>query len=166
LIQNNLLSWSVYDVYAADLYVAKEGDYVVRLLITGYGVNEVVSGNSLQEGDIYYELNNIPEAVPAITIPEGCEEATSIPADYPVLDDATAVSSGPGFYSYETQTSFDDVIAFYKESLTANNEWTVAQELIQEPNATITFTGAGGTLLVGLGPGQNGGVQVGLIVTP
>ena len=166
LNQENLLSWSVYDIYDADLYIAKEGGYVVRLLITGFGVNEVVSGDAVQEGDIYYELNNIPEAVPAITIPAACEAATAITSDYPILDDATAVSSGQGFFSYETQTPFDDVITFYKESLTANNEWTLAQELIQEPNATITFTGAGGTLLVGLGPGQNGGVQVGIIATP
>lgn len=166
LSQENLLSWSVYDIYEADLYVAKEGGYVVRLLITGFGVNEVVSGDTAQEGDIYYELNNIPEVVSAISIPEGCEEATAVTTDYPVMDDATAVQSGPGFFSYETQASFDDVIAFYKDTLTANNEWAVAQEIIQEPNATITFTGTGGTLLVNLGPGQNGGVLVGIIATP
>ncbi|MCB9008894.1 MAG: hypothetical protein H6656_16280 [Ardenticatenaceae bacterium] len=166
LSQDNLLSWSVYDIYDADLYIAKEGGFVVRLLITGFGINEVVSGDAVQEGDIYYELNNIPESVSAITIPDGCEDAATIASDYPVMDDATAVISGPGVFSYETQNSFEDVIAFYKETLTANNEWAIAQEIVLEPNASITFTGAGGTLMVNLGPGQNGGVQVGIIATP
>ncbi len=166
LSEDNLQSWAVYEIYEADLYVAKEGGYVTRLLISGFGVNEVVSGNPAQEGEIYYELNNIPEVVPAITVPDGCQPATAITTDYPVLDDATAVSSGPGLFSYETQTPFEDVIAFYKDTLTVNNEWAVAQEIIQEPNATITFTGTGGTLMVNLGPGQNGGVLVGIIATP
>ncbi len=161
--QENLSSWAVYEVYAADLYVAKDGGYVTRLRISGYGVNEVVSGSTAQEGNIDYELNNIPQAVPAIAIPAGCEPAAEINADYPVLADATAVTSGPGLFSYETQTSFADVIAFYKENL---DEWTVVQEIIQEPNATITFTGPDGTLMVNLGPGQNGGVLVGIIATP
>ena len=83
-----------------------------------------------------------------------------------MLDDATAVQSAPGLFSYETQTPFEDVIAFYKETLTANNEWAVTQEIIQAPNATITFTVAGGTLMVNLGPGLNGGVLVGILSMP
>lgn len=166
LSEQNLLDWEVYEIYEADLYIAKDGGYVTRLRILGRGVNNVLNSNASQEGDIFYELNFIPEAVPAIQVPEGCADATEINTQYPVLDDATAVTSGPGVFSYETQASFDDVITFYKDSLTANNEWTVAQEIIQEPNATITFTGAGGTLMVNLGPGLNGGVLVGIIATP
>ena len=83
-----------------------------------------------------------------------------------MLADATAVQSAPGLFSYETQTSFDEVIAFYKEALTANGEWAIAQEIVQAPNATITFTGADGTLMVNLGPGQNGGVIVGILSMP
>ncbi len=166
LSEQNLLDWEVYEIYEADLYIAKDGGYVTRLRILGRGVNNVLNSNASQEGDIFYELNFIPEAIPAIQVPEGCADATEINTQYPVLDDATAVTSGPGVFSYETQTSFDDVITFYKDSLTANNEWTVAQEIIQEPNATITFTGTGGTLMVNLGPGLNGGVLVGIIATP
>ena len=58
------------------------------------------------------------------------------------------------------------MITFYKEALTANNEWAIAQEIVQEPNASITFTGADGTIMVNLGPGQNGGVLVGILTMP
>ncbi|MCP4415222.1 MAG: hypothetical protein GY805_01275 [Chloroflexi bacterium] len=167
LNQDNLMSWDVYEIYDADLYIAKEGGYVVRLLITGFGLNEVVSGNQLQEGDIYYELNFIPGEVPEIGIPAGCQAADEITTEYPVLDDATAVQTAPGLFTYETQTPFDEVIEFYKTELTKDNEWAVAQELILEPNASVTFTGVGGTLMVNLGPGlTEGGVLVNILVTP
>lgn len=166
LSRENLLSWEVYEIYEADLYVAKDGGYVTRLLISGFGVNDVLNGDSGQEGEIYYVLNFIPEPVAPITVPPGCTEATALTTEFPVLDDATAVQSAPGLFSYETQVSFEDVIAFYKETLTANNEWSIAQEIVQAPNATITFTGAGGTLMVNLGPGPNGGTLVGLLLMP
>ena len=122
LNQDNLLSWDVYEIYDADLYIAKEGGYVVRLLITGFGLSEA---------------------------------------------DATAVQTAPGFFTYETQTSFEDVIAFYKTELTQDNEWMVTQEIIQEPNASVIFTGVDGTLMVNLGPGlTEGSVLVNILVTP
>lgn len=166
LNEQNLLDWEVYEIYEADLYIAKDGGYVTRLRILGRGVNNVLNSNASQEGDIFYELNFIPEAVPAIQVPEGCTDATEINTQFPVLDDATAVQSAPGLFSYETQYSFEEVIDFYKETLTENNEWAIAQEIVQEPNASITFTGAGGTLMVNLGPGPTGGVIVGILSTP
>ena len=162
----NFASWDVAEIYEADLYVAKEDGYVTRLMISGRGVNNLLNSNASQEGDIFYELNFIPEAVPAIAVPQGCADAAELTSEYPVLADATAVQSAPGLFSYETQTSFDEVIAFYKEALTASGGWAIAQEIVQEPNATITFTGADGTLMVNLGPGQNGGVLVGILSMP
>ncbi|MCB8928439.1 MAG: hypothetical protein H6652_22785 [Ardenticatenaceae bacterium] len=162
----NFASWDVAEIYEADLYVAKEGGYVTRLMISGRGVNNLLNSDASQEGDIFYELNFIPEAVPAIAVPQGCADAAELTSEYPMLADATAVQSAPGLFSYETQTSFDEVIAFYKEALTANGEWAIAQEIVQAPNATITFTGADGTLMVNLGPGQNGGVIVGILSMP
>ena len=166
LNEQNLLDWEVYEIYEADLYIAKEGGYVTRLRISGRGVNNVLNSDAAQEGEIYYELNFIPEAVPPIQVPQGCTAASDLTSEYPVLADATAVQSAPGLFSYETQTPFDEVIAFYKEALTANNEWAIAQEIVQEPNASITFTGADGTLMVNLGPGPNGGVIVGILSMP
>ena len=166
LTAQNFASWDVAEIYEADLYVAKGGGYVTRLVIFGRGVNNLLNSNASQEGDIFYELNFIPEAVPAIAVPQGCADAAELTSEYPVLADATAVQSAPGLFSYETQTPFDEVIAFYKEALTASGEWAVAQEIVQAPNATITFTGADGTLMVNLGPGQNGGVLVGILSMP
>ena len=101
LNEQNLLDWEVYEIYEADLYIAKDGGYVTRLRILGRGVNNVLNSDAAQEGEIFYELNFIPEAVPAIEVPEGCTDATEINTPYPVLEDATAVQSAPGLFSYE-----------------------------------------------------------------
>ena len=162
----NIASLAVYEVYQADLFVAEDGRYVTRLLINGYGVNEVVSGDSLQEGEIYYELNFIPTAdVPAITPPAGCGESNAIAADYPTLPDAAGIISMEGLYSYETQTPLAEAVAFYIAEMESSG-WTLTQEIVQASNATLTFTGSGGTVMVSMGPGQSGGTQVGIIPMP
>lgn len=160
----NIASLAVYEVDQADLFVAEDADYVTRLLIDGYGVNEVVSGSSLQEGEIYYELNYIPtDNVPAITPPSGCAQAAA--PQYPTLPDAASIISMEGLYSYETPTPLEEAVAFYKTEM-QNNGWTLAQEIVQAPNATLTFTGSGGTVMVNMGSGQSGGTQVGIVAMP
>ncbi|MCP4427292.1 MAG: hypothetical protein GY803_22615 [Chloroflexi bacterium] len=165
---DNLVDISVQEIYDGDLFVAEDGDFVTRLSIYGKGRDEVLSGNPGQEGEIYYELNFIPKGeIAAIMAPEGCGK-TMIGEDlpYPILEDAVSVISMEGVFMYETHTTFEEIIAFYKRELTKDNEWSIAQEMVQAPNAAITFTGAGGTLMVNLGPGQEGRNQVGIILTP
>ncbi len=168
LDEGNFTDLSLYDeVYDADLYIAEDGGYVTRLLISGFGVNEVVSGNSAQQGEIYYELNNIPtDDVPTIMPPAGCGLDNAIASEYPTLPDATGILSNEGLYAYETQTPFDEVVQFYITEMTKDNEWALTQEVVDAPNASLAFTGSGGTVIIGIGPGQNGGTQVGIIPTP
>jgi len=168
LNEGNFTDLSLYDeIYDADLFIAEGGGYVTRLLITGFGVNEVVSGNSAQQGDIYYELNNIPQdTVPAITPPAECGLDSTIASEYPTLPDATGILSNEGVYAYETQTPFDEVVQFYMTEMIKDDEWALIQEVVQTPSASLTFSGVGGIVIIGIGPGQNGGTQVGIITTP
>jgi hypothetical protein len=160
----NIASLAVYEVDQADLFVAEDGRYVTRLLIVGYGVNDVLGSGQMQEGEIYYELNFTPsDNVSAIALPSGCTQATE--AEYPTLPDATSTLSMEGMYSYETQTPLAEAVAFYKTEL-QNSGWTLGQELVQAPNATLMFTGSDGTLMITMGPGQSGGTQIGIIAMP
>ena len=70
-----------------------------------------------------------------------------------------------GLYSYETPTPLEEAVAFYKTEM-QNNGWTLTQEIVQAPNATLTFTGSGGTVMVNMGSGQSGGTQVGIVAMP
>ena len=167
LNQENLVDMEIYEIYNADLFVAEDGGFVTQLQITGYGINDLIGGNNAQEGDVYYELNFTPSNdVPTIVPPPECGQTNEIATDYPTLPDATGILSTEGVYAYETQTPFAEVVEFYKTEMTKDNEWTLIQEIIQEPNANLTFSGAGGTVMVGIGPGQNGGTQIGIIPTP
>lgn len=112
-----------------DVYIAKEGNYVVRFRIEGEGaVNDV--GVAVLEGSaddtnpiiglmvIQMDVTNINEPV-EITIPAECENSGMAASDYPMLEDAYDSSSFGGIISYKTDTSFADAVAFYQESLPA-----------------------------------------------
>jgi hypothetical protein len=64
------------------LAVAREGGYVLRVVIDGRGSSALLSGSAVMEGDLYYELNFIPSSqpLPAVTIPAICRpEGTAGP---------------------------------------------------------------------------------------
>ncbi len=61
-----------------DIYLAADGDYVVRIVMEGQGSSTLLNGID-GDGAIEYELNYFDFGEPvAITIPEGC---TELPAD-------------------------------------------------------------------------------------
>ena len=118
-----------------DIYLAAEGDYVVRLVMQGIGSSNLLNGIA-GDGDIYYELNYFDFDAPvAITIPGGCTDEVG----YPVLPDATDQASIGGFISYRSSTSFADAVNFYKTEMAAAG-WTLSQEVGGAPAVTLVFT--------------------------
>jgi len=130
-------TYDMKEIYDGRIYIAKEGGFVVRLWIEGLGQSELLSGSTVLDGDIYYDLNffdfNIPlEIVPLAECPA---EVTS---DYPIMDDAFELSTFPGLTSYQTYYSFDEVVAFYKVEMEALG-WAVTDEFVSSPAAILTF---------------------------
>ena len=122
------------------LYIAKDGNYVVRLIMNGFGSSEVLSGDPNLEGDINYELNFI-ESLEPITLspPEDCTSVNPETSTYPLLEDAYDIfSMGPEITTYETNTSFEEAVEFYKTEMTANG-WTYDQNasFITSPSAIL-----------------------------
>ena len=124
-----------------DVYIAKDGNYVVRFRMEGEGTVEDL-GMALEEegvedelpqvGLIQVEMNLVSVNEPVnITIPEECENGGLANSDYPILEDAFETGSFGGIVTYKTETPFADAVAFYQESLTVD-DW-----VYQETNSFI-----------------------------
>jgi len=119
-----------------DIYLAQEGNYVVRLVMQGVGASNLLNGID-GDGAIYYELNYFDFDQPvAISVPAGCSDDAA--ANYPILPDATEQNAIGGFITYRTGVSFAEAVAFYKTEMAAAG-WTLSQELGAEPALNLLF---------------------------
>jgi hypothetical protein len=134
-----------------DVYIAKEGNYVVRFRIEGEG-NIADMGMAIAEEEegtdtepmiglmvVQMDLTNVNEPV-SITIPAECENSGLADADYPVLEDAYESGSFGGIVTYKTNTPFADAVTFYQESLTAEG-WVYQEEesFIMEGSTALMY---------------------------
>lgn len=128
----------VREITGGDLYIAKDGGYVVRFVIEGRGISEILSGDESIEGDIFYQLDLEPSQNVEISLPGNCEEAGTGGTDFPVLDDASNVASFEGFYSYLTSYDFETVLDFYKTELVADR-WALDNEISAGSMVALLF---------------------------
>ena len=137
---NDPSSMEMASISSGSLYVAKDGGYVVRMAIEGTGTSELLSGDPGLVGDIFYQLDFEPASGGVtITVPAGCEEDASGEAPYPVMDDASQVSSlAGGLYQYVTSYDFDTVLAFYKAEL-GDLGWELVDETVYGTTAILAF---------------------------
>jgi hypothetical protein len=134
-----------------DVYIAKEGNYVVRFRIEGEG-NVADMGMAIAEEEegtdtepmiglmvVQMDLTNVNEPV-SITIPAECENSGLADADYPVLEDAYESGSFGGIVTYKTNTPFADAVTFYQESLAAAG-WVYQEEasFIMEGSTALMY---------------------------
>lgn len=129
-----------------DVYIAKEGNYVIRMDMTGKGQFDL-SGDSQGDVQIHlvYDLTNINETV-EITVPEECTSAGAN-SDLPMLEDATETASFGGMTTYKSASSLTDAVEFYRTELTAAG-WTEKEgALISDSTASIDFTNEDGQTL-------------------
>lgn len=142
-------SYDVSEITEGRIYVAKDGFYVVRVLLIGVGTSEGLSGDPTLVGDIYYELNYYDFNQPVeITLPAGCTEsgAGTVDSEIPLLDDAFDVSSFPGVIAYSTQYTSEEAVDFYRAEMAAAG-WTLDQEVVVAPTTLLTFTNDAGDVI-------------------
>lgn len=145
LTQDNLdltdaTTMEVREITRGAIYVAKDGGYLLRIELEGTGVSEILSGDAALEGNIAYQVDFVPvDIVAAITPPPGCEAAVSAQTEFPVMPGATSVASFEGFMSYQTTSSVEAVIDFYKTEMAAAG-WNLTEENILANIAALQFT--------------------------
>jgi len=155
-------TYDMKEIYDGRIYIAKEGGYVVRLWIEGLGQSEVLSGSTVIDGDIYYELNFFDFNIPVeIMPPATCSAEVEVGSDYPVMEDAFEYNAFTGLISYKTKFTFDEVVAFYKTEM-ENLGWSITQELISAPVAVFGFSKDGAEVQITVSEDE-GSVVVGII---
>ena len=151
------------------IYVAKDGGYMVRMIIDGTGdVGDFSGSDGATNGTMHIEMNltNINEPV-NIETPADCESfdggfgpdtgdaSGGDSMDYPVTDDATDVFAMEGLTAYTTAMSVEDVLAFYRSEMSEMG-WTENGMFGDETTVTTTFMKDGQTITLAINNESDG----------
>jgi hypothetical protein len=124
-----------------DVFIAQDGNYVVRMVVDGVGTMDLFDEGADEEGTVHLEYNVTDVGADIeIEIPEGCEETGS---EFPMMEDAANQASFGGFTSYETAASVDEVVAFYEEEMAALGYEAGEDQFIAEDTAILSFVQEG-----------------------
>ena len=137
---------STVDNLTGDVYIAQEGEFIVKFVISGVGSMDGL-GDTTTTDNFFVEFNVLEVNNDlVITAPAECSaEATG--GDYPMLADASEMSSFAGFVNYKTASTVADAAAFYRNEMTAQG-WTVSFDYADATTATIIFEKDGKTLTI------------------
>lgn len=141
-----------------NVYIAKEGSYVVRFTLEGEGNADLLGFGSDTNSDsdakpevgliqISLDLNNINQPLD-IKIPADCEETGTDSTEFPVLDDATEYSSFSGVITYKSATPFADIVIFLQEGLAVDG-WVYEENesfILEDTTALLFFSKDGRAL--------------------
>ena len=141
-----------------DVYVAKEGGYMVRFVMEGKGAFGTEITGQDQPGTISLEMNIAPVEEPVtIEVPAECAGGPA-ESEFPVLEDAAQYTMFGGIVSYVTQTPFADIVTFYDAELGAEG-WVKDEAgsfVVENSSALLTYTRDGQTLNVTIGTNDDG----------
>ena len=109
------------------IYVAKEGGYLVRMVMDGVGRIDIFGDGTDQTGNIHIELNSLDVNQPIdIQPPADCQSFDfEIPdfaaqeSPYPVYEGNTDLFVFDDITSYQVVASIADVVAFYRAEMPA-----------------------------------------------
>lgn len=158
-----LTGTDVNDIKSAEghVYIAKDGDFLVRMVVDAVGQVDMFDGGLTDDGDLHVEINlaDVDEPVD-VTIPEACAAQGGdggAGSEFPVLEDATDVTSFAGVLSYRTALSLEEIVAFYDDALAAEG-WVKDEDgsFVSGGNALVNYTREGVTLNVTISPNEDG----------
>ncbi len=145
------------------VYIAEDGDFLVRMTLEATGKVDLFDEGLTDDGQMHIEINLTDVDVPVeAAIPEACAAEGGAPggvtSDFPVLEDATEVTSFAGVLSYQTTLSMEDILAFYDEALAAEG-WVKDEDgsFVASGNALVNYTRDGVTLNLTISPNEDGG---------
>jgi hypothetical protein len=118
-----------------ELWVASEGGYLVKYLLTSKGgpdyFGEGLEGTLTED----YELNSVGAQVD-IQLPQDCPAGM---VDAPLLEDAANIERSPGAITYDSASSIKDASAFYEKEL-AKLGWSEQEDTtVAEDTAAMHF---------------------------
>ncbi|MEJ2747719.1 MAG: hypothetical protein P8183_07385 [Anaerolineae bacterium] len=152
------------DIKSAEghVYIAKDGNFLVRMVVDAQGQVDMFDGGLTDDGVMHLEINLTDVDQPIdVSIPEACaaQDGTGgANSEFPMLEDATNVTSFAGVLSYQTAQPVEDILAFYDEALTVEG-WVKDEEgsFVASGSALVNYTREGVTLNVTVSPNEDGG---------
>jgi hypothetical protein len=135
-----------------DLWVAAEGNYIVKYLLTRKGKADYFGEGMEGTLTLDYELADPTQPV-TIALPADCPPGL---VDAPLPQDASNVEKAPGVLSYETATPLKEVAAFYQEQL-PNLGWKAeGQPSIDDATAFLDYKKGSQTLTIIISTSDSG----------
>lgn len=147
------VAWAGFAYAEGEVWVAVDGDYVVRYALQADGKDPTTE----DEGHIEWEYEISDVNVP-ITIepPPGCETTES---EFPIMPDATDMTTMSGMTMYTSASPFDAVLAFYQEQMQANGWSDTGDTFIASDTAMLSYTKDERTVTIALNT-EDGTVSV------
>jgi hypothetical protein len=130
---------------SGDVWVAIDGDYVVRYVSEASGTGTVF-GAAEEEGTISFEYN-LTDVNGSFAI-EAPAECTAPATDIPIMADAQDKATFGEMLSYSSPSAFADVVEFYKTEMPANGWQPSGEPMEMEDFATLSFAKDGRTAQV------------------
>ena len=144
LHMSDATSMQLNRISRGELYVAQDGNYLLRVVLEGRGTSELLTGDGGLEGNLTYVLDFAPLNSNAdISIPTGCEAMAS--SDFPVMPDATNQTIFDGILSYQSPSEMTIIMDFYKDKMPASG-WSLIDEVVKDEIGTLRF-GLGGRVV-------------------
>ena len=134
------VSWGAFTRATGEMWVAAEGGYVVKYTLEADGQDPLTGGD---EGHLewVYEVRDVNQPI-TIEAPAGCDVEQS---DFPVMADAADMTMMGGMVMYTSGSSFEDVLAFYKEQMPAEGWSDTGDSFVSSDTAMLGYTKEGRT---------------------
>ncbi len=138
-----------------DMWVAVDGNYVVKYVLDAEG-KDPASGD---EGQISwtYEIGDVNTPI-TIEPPASC--GSTAESEFPIMSDATNLTTMGGMLSYESESTFDDVLTFYQTEMEAAGWEDTGESFISEDVAMLTYAQGERRATITLNISEEGKVSV------
>jgi hypothetical protein len=148
------VAWGAFTHAEGEMWVAVDGEYVVKYTLQADGENPI-TGDDAGHVEWEYEIRDVNEPV-TIEPPAGCDATEG---EFPIMPDATDLTTMGGMVTYTSASSFDDVQAFYEEQMTADG-WSDSGDSFTSPgSAMLNYAKEGRTAMITL-TSEDGAVSV------
>jgi hypothetical protein len=138
------IGWGTFSRAEGEVWVAVDGDYVVKYILQAEGKNPITNDEGHVEWG--YEIRDVNQPI-TIEPPAGCEATES---EFPLMPDAANRSTMGGLVTYESNSSFDDVLSFYQEQMPADGWNDSGDSFISPGSAMLGYTKDGRTVTIAI----------------
>ncbi len=127
------------------LYVAKDVAVVTQVMMAITGQADYLSADQPQDGSLQFELNVFDVNQPLVVeLPDECLNS----GGYPMLENASEITSLGEFITYKTSTSVEETVAFYQAKM-VEQDWSAAEEaVIFEDSVYLSYERGEDTLTI------------------